>query len=334
MKIKKFKNLTFVLVLLSFVIIPYKRIDSSLSEPIVADHSITKPIVADHSITNMVRFDLIPDEEISNAKNSLHIAYEHTSHGSQIVDGMTYLPQFKENNGGAIGLYSFNSSFLLDNAMESYAPDPSQARDLGYPQWSNATRNFLKAPENQDFNVVMWSWCGQVSSLTEQQMIDHYLTPMTELEEEFPNVMFVYMTGHVDGTGLTGNLHLRNEQIREFCKNNNKILFDFADIESYDPDGNYYGDKNVNDNCDWNNGTHSGNWAIDWQNNHTEGVEWYTCPCAHSQALNGNMKAYAVWWLWVRLAGWAPVVSESIEMLSFIVLSLISLAVLGLKKKF
>ncbi|MHA1396717.1 MAG: hypothetical protein ACTSSG_08640 [Candidatus Heimdallarchaeaceae archaeon] len=324
MKIKKFKNLTFVLVLLSFVIIPYKRIDSSLSEPIVADHSIT----------NMVRFDLIPDEEISNAKNSLHIAYEHTSHGSQIVDGMTYLPQFKENNGGAIGLYSFNSSFLLDNAMESYAPDPSQARDLGYPQWSNATRNFLKAPENQDFNVVMWSWCGQVSSLTEQQMIDHYLTPMTELEEEFPNVMFVYMTGHVDGTGLTGNLHLRNEQIREFCKNNNKILFDFADIESYDPDGNYYGDKNVNDNCDWNNGTHSGNWAIDWQNNHTEGVEWYTCPCAHSQALNGNMKAYAVWWLWVRLAGWAPVVSESIEMLSFIVLSLISLAVLGLKKKF
>jgi len=324
LKIKKFKNLTFVLVLLSFVIIPYKRIDSSLSEPIVADHSIT----------NMVRFDLIPDEEISNAKNSLHIAYEHTSHGSQIVDGMTYLPQFKENNGGAIGLYSFNSSFLLDNAMESYAPDPSQARDLGYPQWSNATRNFLKAPENQDFNVVMWSWCGQVSSLTEQQMIDHYLTPMTELEEEFPNVMFVYMTGHVDGTGLTGNLHLRNEQIREFCKNNNKILFDFADIESYDPDGNYYGDKNVNDNCDWNNGTHSGNWAIDWQNNHTEGVEWYTCPCAHSQALNGNMKAYAVWWLWVRLAGWAPVVSESIEMLSFIVLSLISLAVLGLKKKF
>ncbi|MHA1827387.1 MAG: hypothetical protein ACTSX6_01935 [Candidatus Heimdallarchaeaceae archaeon] len=306
------------------VLIPYKRIDSSLSEPIVADHSIT----------TMIRFDLIPDEEISNAKNSLHIAYEHTSHGSQIVDGMSYLPQFKENNGGTIGLYSFNSSFLLDDAMESYAPDPSQARDLGYPQWSNATRNFLKAPENQDFNVVMWSWCGQVSSLTEQQMIDHYLTPMSELEEEFPNVMFVYMTGHVDGTGLTGNLHLRNEQIREFCKNNNKILFDFADIEAYDPDGNYYGDKNVNDNCDWNNGTHSGNWAIDWQNNHTEGVEWYTCPCAHSQALNGNMKAYAVWWLWVRLAGWAPVVSESIEMLSFIVLSLISLAVLGLKKKF
>ena len=49
---------------------------------------------------------------------------------------------------------------------------------------------------------------------------------MNKLENEYPNVHFVYMTGHLDGSGLNGNLHIRNEQIRNYCKNNNKILFD------------------------------------------------------------------------------------------------------------
>ena len=132
---------------------------------------------------------------------------------------------------------------------------------------------------------------------------------MNTLENEYPDINFVYMTGHLDGGGEEGNLHLRNEQIRDYCNSNNKILYDFADIESYDPDGNYYMDKFVNDNCDYDsdgNGSLDKNWAEDWQNNHTEGVDWFPCSAAHSKALNGNLKAYAVWWLWARLAGWNP----------------------------
>jgi len=49
-----------------------------------------------------------------------------------------------------------------------------------------------------------------------------------------------------------------------------------------------------------------GNWATEWQDSHTEGVDWYNCPSAHSQPLNANHKAYAAWWLWARLAGWDP----------------------------
>ncbi len=275
-----------------------------LIAPNIRAATYAQPIIADHSIANMVRLDQIPDEAIIKAKNTLHIAYQHTSHGSQIITGMNGLPSFKEANNGTIGLYSYNSTFLRDNAISSYAPDPSQAVDVGYSQWMNATRNFLNDPDNSEINVIMWSWCGQASHLTEQEMIDHYLNPMSELEKEFPNVMFVYMTGHVDGTGLEGNLHQRNEQIRNFVKDNNKILFDFADIESYDPDGNYFGDKYVKDDCSWHNDTDSGNWALDWQNSHEEGVDWYNCNPAHTQALNGNLKAYAAWWLFATLAGW------------------------------
>jgi len=47
----------------------------------------------------------------------------------------------------------------------------------------------------------------------------------------------LYMTGHLTGTGASGNVNVRNNQIRNFCLANNKILYDFADIESDDPDG-------------------------------------------------------------------------------------------------
>ena len=59
--------------------------------------------------------------------------------------------------------------------------------------------------------------------------------------------------------------------------------------------------------CDYDSdgdGNPDRNWATAWQNSHTENVDWYNCSPAHSQALNGNLKAYAAWWLWARLAGW------------------------------
>jgi len=139
-------------------------------------------------------------------------------------------------------------------------------------------------------------------------MITDYLAPMTQLETDYPGINFVYMTGHLDGTGVAGNLHIRNEQIRTYCHNNGKILYDFADIESYDPDGlvNYM-TLFANDNCDYDsddNGSLDANWAINWQNSHTLTVDWYDCNAVHSQSLNGNQKAYAAWHLWARISGW------------------------------
>jgi hypothetical protein len=251
--------------------------------------------VIDHTGINL---SAIPLEWINTAKTNLHIAYGHTSHGSQITDGMSGLVSFKGsayawNNGGTDGALD-----LHDYAM------PGDLGNPNFTQWEVETRNYLAS--NSDVNVIIWSWCGEVSGASEEN-INTYLNLMTGLEEDFPGVTFVYMTGHLDGTELTGNLHIRNEQIRTYCKNNKKFLFDFADIESYNPDGDYFGDKIPNDNCDYdsnNDGTREANWAIEWQNSHSEGVGWYSCGSAHSQPLNANMKAYAAWHLWARIAGW------------------------------
>ncbi|MFN8242080.1 MAG: hypothetical protein U0X39_15175 [Bacteroidales bacterium] len=240
----------------------------------------------------------IPSEWITKARQTLHIAYGHTSHGSQLTSGMTELAGFK---GSAYAWNEGGNNGALD--LRDYAMDG----DLGNPDrttWASRTRTYLDA--NTDINVIIWSWCGEVSSATEAD-INTYLSLMNDLESDYPDVSFVYMTGHLDGTGLTGNLHLRNQQIRDYCKTNKKLLYDFEDIESYNPDGVYFGNKKPNDNCDYDsdgNGSLDSNWAIEWQNSHTEGVDWFDCYAAHSQPLNGNLKAYAAWWLWARIAGW------------------------------
>ena len=266
-------------------------------------------IVADHT-----RAVVVPDSAITLAKSTLHIAYGHTSHGSQLVTGMNALmshnPLYSWSSGGAGGALD-----LRDYAMGG---------DVGYyPQWVNNTLAYLGTPvpatgrgaDHPLVNVVIWSWCGQAAGYSEQQMIDRYLAPMTQLESTYPGIKFVYMTGHLNGTGVDGNLNLRNNQIREYVQLNDKILFDFADIESYDPSGAEFLSRLANDECyyDSNNDgstNHSDrNWAVDWisanpvadltylANSHCGG-------CAHSEKLNCVLKGRAIWWLWASLAGW------------------------------
>jgi len=254
----------------------------------------TESMIIDHRHTDLKD---VPLEWIDQAKTDLHIAYGHTSHGSQITTGMTGLVSFANApNGGST--YAWNNGGT-GGALDLRDTPFSGASDLGNPNrtaWATATRTYLNA--HSDVNVIMWSWCGQADG-TESD-INTYLDLMSGLERDYPNVKFVYMTGHTNGSGLTGNLHLRNQQIRDYCNANKKILFDFEDIESYDPDGKYFGDKNVTDSCAYS----GGNWATEWQSSHTLGVDWYQCSSAHSEPLNANLKAYAAWWLWARLVGW------------------------------
>ncbi len=252
-------------------------------------------ILINHKSTKLSK---IPKSAIKRAKKKLHIAYGHTSHGSQLITGMKGLAKFKGN------LYAFNNggkNGALDIRDRAFSKSRHDLGHKGDIKWANLTRKYLNDKVNKDINVVIWSWCGGCSDNTEKGMAK-YLSEMTKLENEFPKVKFVYMTGHLDGSGEKGNLHQRNEQIRKYCKLHKKILYDFADIESYDPDGNYYLDKGANDNCDYR--AKSGkkkNWARDWQKSHTKNKDWFECKAAHSQPLNANLKAYACWWLWAKL---------------------------------
>jgi hypothetical protein len=65
------------------------------------------------------------------------------------------------------------------------------------------------------------------------------------------------------------------------------VLFDFADIESYDPEGTYYPDET--DACAW---------CSSWCSSHT----CVSCgECAHSHCFNCYRKGQAFWSLMAEL---------------------------------
>jgi hypothetical protein len=267
-----------------------------------------QPIISDHTRTNIYA---IPVSAIEKAKADLHIGYGFTSHGSQIISGMTGLVGFMNQQGYKTDLFAFNRTGS-GGALHLFEGDGYGSGDLDhdagyYPNWVDETRNYLGTPtitgrggNHPEMNVIMWAWCGQLSGYSRDNVFDLYLNKMDQLELDYPGIIFVYVTGHADGSGLDGALHRNNQTIRDYCLQHNKALFDFYDIECYDPNGSYFGDKHVTDECNYD----GGNWATAWQDAHTNGVDWYECSPAHTQHLNGNLKAFAVWWLWARLAGW------------------------------
>jgi len=263
-------------------------------------------IIINHQHAHLEDFVNIPSEWINAAKENLSIVYWHTSHGSQITTGMSSLDAFMGDND----TYEYNSAGSGGN-LHYYEPsiDYSERHLTGNTDgFDDTTRSFLNS--NPEYNVVMWSWCALDKN---NDSINEYLTNMNQLELDYPNVSFVYMTGHLEGTGEEGELHYYNEMIRNYCFDNNKTLYDFGDIESYDPEDNYFLNKSANDDCDYDsdeNGSLDANWALEWQsvNNgvdtYPNGGDWYDCSPAHTRPINGNMKAYAAWYLFTRLAGW------------------------------
>ena len=77
-------------------------------------------------------------------------------------------------------------------------------------------------------------------------LTNEYLAPMAAFERNYPHVAFVYMTGHVDIWDDADN-KAACAAIRAWCATNDRILYDFNDVEHHDPDGTYY--DFVNDDC-------------------------------------------------------------------------------------
>ncbi len=273
---RKTWNLPIALALCCFALIACSDSDNPLdaAQDAPADTTTTPPpdpgnILADHFAA--AEFSAIPDTILSAVESDLRIYYGHTSHGSQLMTGL--------------GMVRSEDPKYVRPHIQETSGDLGHNGSLG---WESTTRTFL-ASNADDYNVVMWSWCGGCSDNTDEG-IDIYLAAMNQLELDFPDIVFVYMTGHLDGSGIDGVLYRSNNRIRDYCDANDKVLFDFADIESYDPDGVYYPDET--DSCGW---------CSDW-------CDSYDCSgcgsCAHSHCFNCYQKGKAFWWMMARVVGW------------------------------
>lgn len=299
-------------------------------------------IVIDHTTDTLAP---IPAEYINRARENLHIIYQGASHSRQMSRGMealmnlypTNLNGYKGNIYG-IDLNGSSTSDKLDfkDNFEGYNSPINNASTL-----YSTTSAYLDSHPN--VNVVFWMWCYQRDDWngagTEYETnIDTYISAMEKLIAEYGAngtksrsvpVTFIYATGpnmkDRDGTAENENLTVfnYNKRIRDYAKENKRVLFDYYDIESYSPEGTYYGDGDVSTTDIYSNYTHANdlqdnnygfgssrtNWALSWQNSHTEGVDYFRFvtqdgTLEHTNAVDADAKVYAMWWLFARLAGW------------------------------
>lgn len=248
--------------------------------------TITSEYIINHDCTDLSK---IPEQWISHAKGQFRIHYAHTSHGEQIVVGLERLSggsggiRFSQSGkykfyheycavpSGGNGLRMMDGQQINDYCETYITPDLYWEGDYGM----NITRSVLQL---FDVNISLWAWCTQQDYNSEEET-QNYLDRMAELEQEFPDVTFVYMTGNAQSEEQ--NRVDRNNQIREYCRDNHKFLFDFADLDCW-----YDGEQHVVN-------------GIPMEHPHYNGDE-----AGHTTYESCENKGRAFWWLMARLSGW------------------------------
>ncbi|MCG8701338.1 MAG: hypothetical protein MI922_25005 [Bacteroidales bacterium] len=268
----------------------------------------------------------IPEEYINKARTSLHIAYQHTSHGTHVSYGMYGLPGYKTGDETLFAISNSKEDGKLefnDYALANYAADGVDASDLSRNETAfiQATRNYLDAPSNAHINVVMWSWCN----IAGHDVETNYLPGMQTLINEYGEggskigvgnrtspVTFIFMTGHANRGANNCNQCPKQQAdtIIGFCKAKKQYCLDYFGIDSHDMDDNYWED--VNDNGE--SASYDGNFYQDWQDAQVLGESYYanknapggrvTFGAHTSQHITSNRKAYAMWYILAKIAGW------------------------------
>jgi hypothetical protein len=261
-------------------------------------------IVIDHTCTDISE---VPDEWLDAARETVRIHFAHESHGRQIVFGLENLE--------VADPVKYNLAIMKDNEA-AFPPQESPAALLIYdgqpPIWIAEATDYWSTPEGLDrtqsvvdilrpegLTASIFNWCNQVNGWPDpatatEEYVQDYLDSISALEAANPDITFVYMTGNTHNAGDSGyDRFLLNQQIRQYCIENGKVLFDFGDMDAW-----YGGEQ-------WTYSYDPGTGSIEVPLDHPQNAGDYRGTHASYESCENKAKAF--WWLMARLAGWPGV---------------------------
>ncbi|MBC8218884.1 MAG: hypothetical protein H8E73_10500 [Planctomycetes bacterium] len=248
---------------------------------IVSDHTCLE-IEADGSLV-----EIIPQAYLDQARQ-LKVLFCHASVGGTIMNGMV----------GRNGLANENPERYQigrqQNADATWFDANTGIIDISHTGWplngskilgfDNHIRNLgYGAPLRANVAFMKYCYIDWQPGTNVEQKWNEYRITMEALEADFSDITFVWWTIAVNTAGGAGDVREAfDNMLREYCINNGKVLFDLADIESHDLQGNpCYDDIGAE-------GLYAG----------------YAVDGAHPRGIGQLRLASAMWWLLARIAGW------------------------------
>jgi hypothetical protein len=256
--------------------------------------SISKlPIIADH--TSVKKFETIPDEFIQKAA-VLRQMFRHASVGTTVNDGLDCIQGTRTTPAECTQF----DDYKYDRRSWEFQP-------RGNSGWYGKVDDFVAEVKAQadKFDIFAFKYCyldgldglevpcgKDVNETTINKAWDYLRTNMESLESLYPDKIFVWWTIPLTQVGMKCTEEL-NTRIRNYVKENGKILFDIADIECYDPDGNYI----VN--------------AKGWEKAYKPycGEQKEDAQACHPNWTGKLLLGKAFWYLSARIAGWEETIS-------------------------
>jgi hypothetical protein len=242
------------------------------------------PIVINHLCADLAA---IPADAIQTAQDVCKWHYARLSHGRQLMVGF-------ENIEAADPFYAAiwpktGGSLPVEPGTLCIYTDAVSSDSYWRGSGIDITRSILAG--TPALNISALSWCAELNTASESY-VQEYLTALQTLESEFPDVTFVYFTGTAqDSAGYGYNRYLRNKQIRDFCVANNRVLYDFEDLDS-----SWFNPATQQ----WEHSTYEYNGVtVPVEHPNLAGND-----AEHTSYASCEQKGRAAWWMMAILSGW------------------------------
>jgi hypothetical protein len=176
--------------------------------------------------------------------------FTHASVGGNMITGLNDLHSLNPTR------FKLHTSSVGYNSAQQSANSPSTVQygtvnecNRGNPGWDskytifdNSVRNAGWHETTVDFAMDKLCYIDEDAGNSSNNPTGYttYINKMSSLESAYPGTKFVYMTMPLTTSTGSDNV-LRNQYnqvVRDYCINNDRLLFDIADMEAYDLAGN------------------------------------------------------------------------------------------------